>query len=135
MVAAVFRAAALALACAACTSIAVDSRTFEGTYWRVTAIDGEPTPASGDYRVSFENGRISGRFGCNSWSGAFAVTGERITAAQVVSTKMACPEPAGRFEGRGLAVINQPMRWRWASGQELTLASGAGSILLVRQGP
>lgn len=134
MVAAGFRGAALALACAACTSIALDSRTFEGTYWRVTAIDGEPTPASGDYHVNFENGRISGRFGCNSWVGAFAVTGERITAAQVVSTKMACLGPAGSFENRGLAVINQPMRWRWETGKELTLVSGAGSILLVRQG-
>lgn len=134
MVAAVFRGAALALACAACTSIAVDSRTFEGTYWRVTAIDGEATPPAGDYHMNFENGRISGRFGCNGWSGAFAVTGERITAAQVASTKMACPGPAGSFESRGLAVINQPMRWRWGTGQELTLISGAGSISLVRKG-
>ena len=134
MVAAAFRGAALALACASCTSIAVDSRTFEGTYWLVAAIDGEPTPASGDYHVNFENGRISGRFGCNSWSGAFAVTGERITAAQVASTKMACLGPAGSFENRGLAVINQPMRWSWVSGQRLMLASGAGSLLLVRQG-
>jgi hypothetical protein len=48
MAAAVFRIAALALACAACTSIAVDARTFEGTRWRVTAIDAKPTPAKGD---------------------------------------------------------------------------------------
>ncbi len=134
MVAAAFRGAVLALACAACTSIAIDGRTFEGTSWRVIAIDGEPTPASGDYHVEFENGRISGRFGCNIWGGAFAVAGERLTAAGVVSTKMACLGPAARFESRGLAVVNQPMRWKWDTSRKLTLTSGAGSILLVRQG-
>jgi len=132
MAAAGFRAAALALACAGCTSIAVDARTFEGTRWRVTAIDGKPTPAGGDYRMEFAGGRIGGRFGCNSWGGHYAVSGKSLSARQVISTMMACPEPAMSFERRGLSILQQPMQWTFA-GARLTLSNAAGSIALERQ--
>jgi heat shock protein HslJ len=133
MAAAVFRIAALALACAACTSIAVDARTFEGTRWRVTAIDAKPTPAKGDYSIEFKRGRISGRFGCNSWGGAYTASRQMLTARQVVSTMMACPGPSMTFERKGLAVLQQPMRWTETAGQKLTLTNGAGSIALQRR--
>ena len=131
MAAAVFRAAALALACAGCTTVAVDGRTFEGS-WRVTTIDGWATPAAGNYRMEFKDGRISGRFGCNGWGGTYAVAGATLTAGQVNSTMMACPEPAMSFEKRGLAVLGQPMRWTWTGKRKLTLTNRAGSIGLER---
>jgi putative lipoprotein len=130
MAAAVFKAAALAFACAACTSIATNSLTFEGTSWRVTAIDGRATPADGGYMIEFSSGRISGRFGCNRWSGVYAVSGEMLTAIQVASTKMACPEPAMAFENQGLAILGQPARLKWTSSRKLTLVNEAGSIAL-----
>jgi putative lipoprotein len=125
-------AMALALACAACTTVAADARTFDGTRWHVTAIDGRATPATGDYHVEFKAGQISGRFGCNGWGGSYTVGGETMAASQVVSTMMACPEPAMSFEGQGLAVLRQPMRWTWAAGEKLTLSNSAGSIALER---
>jgi heat shock protein HslJ len=132
MAAAVFKAATLALACAACTTVAADARTFEGTTWRVTAIDGRPTPANGEYRMEFKNGQIGGRFGCNGWGGRYTVSGETLTASEVMSTMMACAEPAMSFESQGLAVLQHPMRWTEA-GRTLTLTNGAGSIALERQ--
>ena len=132
MAAAVFRVASLALACAACTTIAADARMFDGTRWHVMAIDGKPTPATGDYHVEFKAGEISGRFGCNGWGGTYAVRGETLTASQVRSTLMACPEPAMSFESEGLAVLRQPMRLTGIAGTELTLSNSAGSIALER---
>jgi heat shock protein HslJ len=131
MAAAVFRPAVLALACAACTSVVADARTFEGTSWRVTAIDGQPTPAAGDYRIEFRNGEIGGRFGCNSWGGHYAVAGETIVASQVIATQMGCGDPAGTFESEGFAILRQPMHLTWA-GEKLTLSNSAGSIGLER---
>jgi heat shock protein HslJ len=133
MGAAGFRAASLALICAACTSVVADARTFDGTRWRVAAIDDRPTPAMGEYRVEFRNGEISGRFGCNGWGGSYAVSGEMIVASRVMSTMMACSDPAGSFESAGLAVLRQPMRLRWPGGERLTLSNAAGSIELERQ--
>jgi heat shock protein HslJ len=130
MGAAAFRIAALALGCAACTGILADARTFEGTSWRVEAIDGRATPSAGDYHVEFRGGQISGRFGCNGWGGHYAIAGETIVASRIISTMMACPDPAGRFESEGLAVLRQPMRWTSVRDEKLTLSNGAGSISL-----
>ena len=132
MAAAGFSAAALALACAACTSVMADERTFDGTRWHVTAVDGRATPATGDYHVQFTRNEISGRFGCNGFGGRYAIVGDIITAGEIRSTLMGCPEPAASLESRGFAVLNRPMQMRWTSGRQLTLSNGAGSIALQR---
>jgi heat shock protein HslJ len=121
---------ALALAGAACTSIVVDSRSFEGTRWHVSAIDRVPTPASGDYRVEFRNGHISGRFGCNSWGGAYSASGEALGATRIIATQMGCPEPAMSFERNGFAILSQPVRVTFEGERRLLLSNGKGSILL-----
>jgi heat shock protein HslJ len=117
-----------ALLCAACTSIAVDARTFEGTRWHVTAINGRGTPATGDYHVEFSNGTIGGRFGCNGFGGRYAVSGELMRATEIRSTMMACSDPAASFESAGFAILNQPMRTMWESGRRLRLSNAAGAI-------
>lgn len=125
-------AAVLVLGCAGCTSVAADVRTFESTQWRVTAIDGRATPPNGEYRIEFRSGQISGRFGCNGWGGHYAVSGDTLTADQIISTMMACPEPAAGFESQGLAIVREPMRLSWSAGKTLTLSNRAGSIGLER---
>ena len=132
MAAAGFRAALIALACAACTSIAADARTFENTSWRVTTINGRATPPGGDYRIEFKDGRIGGRFGCNHFGGPYAVQRDTLIAREIASTLMGCPEPAASFETQGFAVLHQPMRMNWSSGRALTLSNPAGSIALER---
>jgi heat shock protein HslJ len=132
MAAAGSRLALLALGCAGCTSIAADARTFEGTMWHVTAINGRATPATGDYRVEFKGGAIGGRFGCNGWGGRYAVAASMLTASAIRSTMMACTDPAASFEGAGFQILNQPMRMSWTSGRRLTLSNAAGSIELER---
>ena len=117
---------------AGCTSIAADQRTFDGTRWRVTAINGQPTPATGDYHVAFAGGQISGRFGCNGWGGRYRIMQDTIVAREIASTLMGCPEPAMSFESAGLRVLGQPMRLAWASSGRLTLENGAGTIALER---
>jgi heat shock protein HslJ len=129
----VFRTFALVLSYAACTSVSVNGRTLEGTHWRVVAIDGHQTPANGDYLMEFSGGQISGRFGCNRWSGNYAVDGRTLTPRQVVSTKIACEGLAMTFENQGLSVLNGPGRLTWPSGQKLRLVNGAGSIALELQ--
>jgi heat shock protein HslJ len=132
MAAAGFRIALTALLCAGCTSIAADARTFEGTRWHVTAINGRATPATSDYRIEFRDGGIGGRFGCNRFGGHYAVKGETLIASAIRSTMMACSDPAASFESAGFAVVNQPMRINWSSGRHLTLSNPAGSIELER---
>ena len=135
-----FRPVVLAAALTAgCTSIAVDARSLAGTAWRVVAINGHPTPPSDRYRMSFEPGRFSVRFGCNSGGGSYRLEGSRlIVPGPVLATQMACasatddgPDPM-TFERQGFAVAGKPMRMRWSGGRRLTLSNAAGSIDLKR---
>lgn len=130
MAAAGFRIAAAALLCAGCTSIAADARTFDGTPWRATAINGRATPGAGNYVVRFDKGRIGGQLGCNLFGGDYRIQRAVMTASAIRSTMMACMEPAASFEEQGFAVLNQPMRMRWTSNHRLTLSNPAGSIAL-----
>lgn len=117
---------------ASCTSMAVPQRSLDDTHWRVAAIDGRPTPAGDRYRMGFDDPRIFGQFGCNQFGGTYDVRNGQLVARDVISTLMACGEPAASFERDGLAVLQQPMRIDWASETRLTLSNAAGSIALHR---
>jgi heat shock protein HslJ len=133
MAAAGYRAAALALACAACTAVNIDARTFENTRWHVTAINGRATPPGESYSLLFHANRALGaRFGCNFIGGTYRSAGETLTVTGATMTLMGCPEPAASFESQALSVLRLPMHIDWRSGASLRLANSAGSIELQR---
>jgi len=102
-----------------------------GTNWRVVAINGRATPATGNYTMNFEANRFGARFGCNSMGGNFTQRGDKLDVGQTFSTKMACPDPAMTFENLGGAIISRPMNIDW-NGNVLTLSNGSGRIDLSR---
>ncbi len=121
-----------ALLATSCTGIAADQRTFDGTRWRVTSINGQATPDTPNYRIEFARGRIGGQFGCNHFGGEYRVRGATLTTGAMAMTEMACSGPADRFEGLGLAVLPRPLRMDWASASRLSLVNELGSITLER---
>ena len=127
-----FKAVFSTLLLAGCTSINAGPATFEGTNWRVVAIDGEATPPTADYRMEFTGGRAGGRFGCNRFGGTYAAAGNTITFGPMIATRMACPEPAMSFENNGLKVLQQAVALNWSSANRVELSNSAGSIKLER---
>lgn len=121
---------ALATVLAGCATAEAPA-TLEGSAWQVTSIDGEATPRTDMYRMEFMGGRASGRFGCNRFSGPYSSTGSTLALGPTISTKMGCPEPAGRHESEGLAVLQQEAQLAWA-GNRLTISNASGSIALER---
>jgi heat shock protein HslJ len=134
MAAAGFRILSSALLCAACTSIAVDQRTFENTRWHVTDMDGTPTPSGPGFTMDFGRGAASAQFGCNRGSGSLAVSGDRmIPGRDWTVTAAAClSQERMQFEREGFDVLAKPMRISWLSATRVTLSNGAGSINLQR---
>ena len=126
------RAAGLALLCTACASVNVDARSFEGTSWRVVAINGQATPGGDSYRLDFERGKLGGRFGCNSFGGRYTASAGILTAHDIAATLMGCPQPAATFESAGFSVLAAPMQLRWTSGTRVSLTNAAGSLELER---
>jgi heat shock protein HslJ len=123
---------ALAAGLAGCARAgAPPSPTLDGSNWQVTAIDGQATPRTEMYQIEFKDGRASGRFGCNRFSGTYSSTDSTLSLGPTISTRMGCPEPAGTHEREGLAVLAQEAQLAW-SGNQLTISNAAGSIALER---
>lgn len=115
---------------AACTSVVADQRTFDGTRWQVTAINGHSTPRSESYRIAFAGSQMSGHVGCNRFTAGYRMGGGVLTTSGLGGTEMACAEPGMTFENWGYSVLRSPLRIDWTSDRRLTLANERGSIAL-----
>jgi heat shock protein HslJ len=102
--------------------------------WRATGIGGAVIPADVEVTAAFgDDGRISGRGGCNRYSGSFTVTGSRIAFGPIMATRMACIGEGGRIEGLYLAALEAVTAWAF-DGITLTLTGPAGSDRIVYEG-
>ena len=99
-----------------------------GTNWRVTSINGRPTPPQTFY-MNFLPDRIGAKFGCNSLGSDYSVNGSVLTAGAVMATRMACPDMS--FETQGSAILAHPMNMS-GEGNRLVLSNRAGTIELIR---
>jgi heat shock protein HslJ len=102
-----------------------------GTDWHVVAVDGRTTPDKGDYSMHFgTDASFGAKFGCNSMGGSYQVTGSTVTVTNLISTLMACGEPAASFESQGSAILGKPMHIAFTSGHRMTLGNAEGSMTL-----
>jgi len=72
---------------------------LDGTSWELMAYR-KTRPISGTtITATFEDGKVSGSAGCNSYSGSYQVYGDnRIAIGPTAITEMACMEPEGVME-------------------------------------
>ena len=104
---------------------------LRGTEWRVAAVNGRATPATGDYRMRFgATGEFGARFGCNSMGGRYRSVVGTLSVSDLAQTLMGCPEPAGSFEAQGSAVLQRQMKVSATNGRAVVLQNAAGSITL-----
>lgn len=132
MAAVAYRFGVAALACAICTDIAL-AAPLNGTQWHVKAINSHVTPSKADYHIDFKDGRMTARFGCNTLSGTFIESGDRVTVSELVSTRMACGTPAAEFEEAGIGILHAPMKVGKSGKGKLRLSNRVGSIDLEQE--
>ena len=107
------------------------SGSLAGTRWRVVAVNGRPTPATGDYWLNFEASRFGAKLGCNGMGADYRQDGETIIPGPLMGTKMACPDMS--FETDAGTTLSQPLRMMWTGSDRLRLSSGVNrTIDLVR---
>lgn len=89
--------------------VPIDDPDFlSGTRWAIAGIDGEQIEAD-DYFIEFNDSRLSGRAGCNHFSGEYSVDLATLTPRTVIATEMACGEPAMGRERRVLQLLGAPL--------------------------
>ena len=73
---------------------------LEGALWQAAGINngrgGVVSTATTQLATArFENGKVSGHAGCNTFNASYEITGDRITIGPAMTTRMHCEEPAG----------------------------------------
>lgn len=123
---------ALALAGTSGCATTADAELLN-TYWKILSLAGEPvsvTPGQREPHVILRStdGRDSwsATVGCNSMSGAVAVTGDRIAFESGIATLMACPPPLDALEREFSRSLTTSTQWR-IEGHRLELRDDAGA--------
>ena len=127
--------AALA-ACAPQMSAAQPSVSLEGPNWVLQSyLDaaGQTKQALPDTRVTakFQDGKLNGSDGCNSYFASYEVKGSQITVGQAGSTMMACSPEEIMTQAAGFYVALATVASFKIEGDQLTLMNAQGNAALV----
>ncbi len=111
--------------------------TVEGPWTVLSANSGQgavsSVPAGVTAAFSFQpDGLIEGNGGCNTFSGGYSVDGDSIAIGPLMSTRMACADPAGSFETQLLTALQAATTWA-VSGDRLELRDADGALQVQAQ--
>ena len=113
----------------------VQSQDLAGSSWEVTGYNNGKqavTSVLAGSTITAEFGKdgvLSGKGGCNDYSGPYVVTGNKIKIGPLVSTRMACAEPAGVMEQETqyLAALESAATYK-IEGNALELRTADGAL-------
>lgn len=111
----------------------VADRPLEGRWQLTTFVAGESASsllAGTELSAELAGGRISGKAGCNNYSGDYTASGANITVSQVGSTKMACSDEIMAQEGAFLGALTAATGYSIA-GNQLTLTHPGGQLIFT----
>lgn len=114
--------------------VADPDRPLVGTRWEVDTVlagDAAASAPAGAYLVFTDEGRVQGSTGCNQMSGAAKRDGDRISFAQLITTKMACADELNRLEAAVISVLDGSVAWR-VDADRLELRNPNGHGLSLR---
>lgn len=106
--------------------------------WVLTDFGGRKITAGGPrnelprLEISLTEGRVMGTTGCNRLSGPVKADSRQIQFGPLVTTKMACSDEIGRFEGDFLETLSQALTYRVADGK-LTLLRDGKPVMIFKK--
>ncbi len=105
--------------------------------WTLLTLDGAPVLSSAPITALFEDGRIGGFSGCNSYSGAYTLDGSAVRFAEMMMTLVACPEDGVMDQEQAyMKALSNISKFRLDNDRlELLDASGAARLVYARLEP
>ena len=102
----------------ACSAFPSTNDSLEGTRWELYAYRKTGPIEDSTITISFEDGQINGFSGCNTYGGEYRVDGGRIEFGMLMSTAMACADPAMmEQETMYLQFLGDAQRFEMVDGQ------------------
>ena len=77
--------------------------------------------------IGFDQGRVSGSNGCNSYGGSYETDGSSLSFGELAATMKACPPPADEVERAFMSQLEAASEWR-TEDDELILGEGDGEL-------
>lgn len=106
---------------------------LRGEAWTVESLDGTRLAEPPFPTLQFdEAGRVSGSTSCNSYTGAYTITGEGVTLSKVASTRKACLPGVMDREQQFLRILESVQRFDIGPGGTLVLEAAAGTLIARR---
>jgi heat shock protein HslJ len=105
-------AVALAAGCGDDDANVADVSSLEGVPWVLVAgidVEGWETAAPS---ASFEDGRMTGSTGCNTYGASYTLDGSALELGRSMQTLIGCPPPAGDVETAFNAALERVAAWR-----------------------
>ncbi len=102
-----------------------------GTSWVLERLEfDQPVAPETTITASFADGQVSGSAGCNNYNGSVTSdSGQNLTVGPLVTTRMACPEPAMSQELQYLTALQAASQWSYFPGQlAVTYIKDDGSL-------
>lgn len=104
--------------------------SLAGSRWRIVNITFNEV-AGEAYRLEFTENRVSGRAGCNRFSGSYRRTGDNeLEFGPLAVTRMACPEPQMEHERAALEIFTTRARLIFSRPGQVALTNELGGLLL-----
>ncbi len=103
----------------ACSALPDNKYSLEGTSWELYAYR-KTRPIEGRaITIRFDDGKVSGSAGCNTFGGSYQVDGDKIAISELFTTLMACPEPKGIMEQEQLILqfLGNAQKYKIVDGQ------------------
>jgi heat shock protein HslJ/uncharacterized lipoprotein YbaY len=107
---------------------------LRGAEWVVEDINGAGVIDGSRVTLNFASGqRISGRASCNTYTGAYTLTGETLTFSNTAGTMMACAPALMHQENLFLDVLKNVQGFALAADGALILRAGDGRTVTARR--
>jgi heat shock protein HslJ len=98
--------------------------------WVAESIAGAPVVNPGRVTLSFREGRVSGRAGCNLYSGPVEVGKGTLKVGSLISTKMACmQEGVMKQESVYLNALQAARSYGFGADGKLTITTSSGALV------
>ncbi len=105
-----------------------------GTAWVLVKLNGE-LPAEGTVlTLSFTDGNLGGSAGCNSFGGAYQVSGSQLTTGEIASTLMACMDSGVMTqESLYLSLLGAAQTFTLTDSELRISSLDGGELVFIRQ--
>jgi heat shock protein HslJ len=117
----------VAILLAACAS---SSANLAGE-WKLSEVNGKAPLAGTSITAKFENGKVGGNSGCNSYGGDFSASGSKLSFSAVMSTMMACADQGIMDQESAYQQALSQVTGYTVSADRMEMKNSAGETILV----